>query len=38
MLRHEEAEVEDTRRKGGLSANPSDYGDPDTYGEPDTRH
>jgi uncharacterized protein (TIGR02271 family) len=38
MLRHEEAEVEDTRRKAGLSANPSDYGDPDTYGEPDTRH
>jgi uncharacterized protein (TIGR02271 family) len=38
MLRHEEAEVEDTRRTGRLSANPSDYGDPDTYGEPDTRH
>jgi uncharacterized protein (TIGR02271 family) len=38
MLRHEEAEVEDTRRKGGLSANPSDYGDPDPYGEPHTRH
>ena len=37
-LRHEEAEVEDTRRKGGLSANPSDYGDPNTYGEPHTRH
>jgi uncharacterized protein (TIGR02271 family) len=30
LLRHEEAEVEDTRRKGGLSAVPSDYGDPDT--------
>src|SRR3954463_6080280 len=38
MLRHEEAEVEDTRRAGRLSDNPSDYGDPDTYGEPDTRH
>jgi uncharacterized protein (TIGR02271 family) len=38
MLRHEEAEVEDTRRADRLSANPSDYGDPDTYGEPDTRH
>lgn len=29
MLRHEEAEVEDTRRKAGLSASATDYGDPD---------
>ena len=35
MLRHEEAEVEDTRRKTGLSAVDSDYGG---YGYPDARH
>ena len=35
MLRHEEAEVEDTRRKTGLSAADSDYG---AYGDPDARH
>ncbi len=35
MLRHEEAEVEDTRRKTGLSAADSDYGG---YGDPDARH
>lgn len=35
MLRHEEAEVEDTRRKTGLSAVDSDYG---AYGDPDARH
>jgi len=35
MLRHEEAEVEDTRRKTGLSVAGGDYGD---YGDPDARH
>lgn len=35
MLRHEEAEVEDTRRKTGLSAVDSDYGG---YGYSDARH
>jgi uncharacterized protein (TIGR02271 family) len=35
MLRHEEAEVEDTRRKAGLSVDAETYGD---YGDPDARH
>jgi uncharacterized protein (TIGR02271 family) len=35
MLRHEEAEVEDTRRKAGLSVAAGEYGG---YGDPDARH
>ena len=34
MLRHEEAEIEDTRKSPGLSPSGADY----DYSDPDIRH